>query len=100
MNILQGIDSPVQFCVSLNHARAIDESSIIRRIQYSHPVFTPEAVIAQKQHSFINGDQRTYFCGAYWRNGFHEDGVVSALAALKHFKERLRNEERNIRRTG
>ena len=100
MNILQGIDGPVQFCVTLNHAGAIREDRIVRRFQYSHPVFTPEAVAAQKQHAFVNGDNRTYFCGAYWGNGFHEDGVVSALAALEHFKERLQFEKRNIRRAG
>jgi predicted NAD/FAD-binding protein len=100
MNILQGIEAPVQFCVTLNHAQAIRNDRIIQRIQYSHPVFTPEAITAQKQHAVVNGDRRTYFCGAYWRNGFHEDGVVSSLAALENFQERLRYEKRDIRRAG
>jgi predicted NAD/FAD-binding protein len=100
MNILQGIKAPVTFCVTLNHELPIRAERIIKRIQYSHPVFTPGSIEAQKRHAEINGAYRTYYCGAYWRNGFHEDGVVSALAALEHFEERRRNEERNFRRTG
>lgn len=98
MNILQRIQAPETFCVTLNHTNAIDPGKIIETIQYSHPVFTPEAVAAQKQHAAINGAQRTYYCGAYWRNGFHEDGVVSALAALEHFKQRNEHEQRDLRR--
>jgi predicted NAD/FAD-binding protein len=100
LNILQGIDAPVQFCVSLNHARSIDPSRIIRRIPYAHPLFTREAVIAQGRQAELNGRQRTYFCGAYWRFGFHEDGVVSALNALDHFCEREGYAQRNLRRAG
>ncbi len=100
MNILQGIKAPATFCVTLNHALAIRSDKIIKRFQYSHPVFTPESIQAQKRHAEINGAYRTYYCGAYWRNGFHEDGVVSALKALKHFEERLENEQRDFRRAG
>jgi len=100
MNILQGIRSPEAICVTLNRTEAIDPAKVIRTVQYSHPVFTPEAVAAQKRHAEINGDRRTYYCGAYWRYGFHEDGVVSALNAIQHFKERNRHEQRNLRRAG
>jgi predicted NAD/FAD-binding protein len=100
MNILQSIKAPVEFCVTLNHSHAIAEEKVIRKIQYSHPVFTPGAVAAQSRHAEINGARQTYYCGAYWRYGFHEDGVVSALAALRHFEERIQHEERNIRRAG
>jgi len=89
MNILQGIQAPVQFCVSLNHTDAIHPDKIIQRFEYRHPVFTTASVAAQQRQADINGVNRTYFCGAYWRNGFHEDGVVSALDALKHFRNRL-----------
>ena len=68
--------------------------------RYDHPVFTPEAVAAQARHAEISGRRRTYFCGAYWRYGFHEDGVVSALAALQQFKQQSRDEERDLRRAG
>lgn len=100
MNILQGIKAPATFCVTLNHALAIRSDKIIKRFQYSHPVFTPESIQAQKRHAEINGAYRTYYCGAYWRNGFHEDGVVSALSALQHFEEHLENEQRDFRRAG
>ena len=83
MNILQGIDAPVEFCVTLNNTAAIDRSKIIARFEYRHPMFTPDAVAAQQRHAEISGVDRTYYCGAYWRYGFHEDGVVSALAAVK-----------------
>ena len=89
MNILQGIDAQAQFCVTLNNTAAIDERRVIEVMHYSHPVFTPAAVAAQARHRELNGARRTYYCGAYWRNGFHEDGVVSALNALEHFGEDL-----------
>ena len=87
MNILQGLNAPQQFCVTLNHTHAIDPEKILRVIQYSHPVFTQKAVAAQQRHREINGARRTYYCGAYWRYGFHEDGVISALAAVEHFMQ-------------
>ena len=86
MNILQNLEAPIQFCVTLNHTSAIDPGKIIQTINYTHPVFTEKAVAAQKRHREINGARRTYFCGAYWRYGFHEDGVVSAMDALEHFQ--------------
>ena len=87
MNILQGLDSGSTYCVTLNYTDQIDEGKILKTIEYHHPVFTPESIIAQNNHRLINGTSRTYYCGAYWRNGFHEDGVVSALNALSHFKQ-------------
>lgn len=99
MNILQSIDAPVQFCVTLNNTRAIDPDKIIKRITYYHPVFTPDGVAAQARQADINGVNRTYFCGAYWRFGFHEDGVVSALNALQHFKEQ-QHAQLSLRRAG
>lgn len=87
MNILQSLQAPVQFCVTLNNSRAIDPARVIKRLTYHHPVFTPGAVAAQSRQAQINGVNRTYYCGAYWRYGFHEDGVVSALNAVQHFKE-------------
>ena len=99
MNILQGLDAPVQFCVTLNNSKPIHKRSIIDRITYDHPVYTPDSVAAQQRQQEINGVNRTYFCGAYWRNGFHEDGVVSALNALQHFDEK-NHEELYLRRAG
>ena len=100
MNILQCLDAPVQFCVTLNNSDAIDPEKVIARLEYDHPMFTPEAVAAQSQHAAISGVDRTYYCGAYWRYGFHEDGVVTALAAVEQLKDRIRHEERYLRRAG
>jgi predicted NAD/FAD-binding protein len=87
MNILQHIDAPVQFCVTLNNSSDVRARTVINRVTYHHPVYTAESIGAQQRQREINGANRTYFCGAYWRNGFHEDGVVSALSALEHFNE-------------
>jgi len=88
MNILQSLDAPEPFLVTLNHSDAIDPARIVKRIRYEHPLYTREGVAAQARQHEINGPLNTYFCGAYWRFGFHEDGVVSALAALEHFRQR------------
>jgi predicted NAD/FAD-binding protein len=88
LNRLQGLTSRQQYFVTLNSAQRIRPDSIIRKISYEHPVFNIESVAAQSRQSEINGVRQTYFCGAYWRNGFHEDGVVSALNALADFERR------------
>ena len=92
MNILQGFDCSEQFCVTLNNSDAIDQSKVLKRMNYQHPVYTPQSVAAQQRQAEINC-QRTFYCGAYWRYGFHEDGVVSALDALEHFKKSLGSEQ-------
>ena len=92
MNILQGFDCSEQFCVTLNNSDAIDQSKVLKRMKYQHPVYTPQSVAAQQRQAEINC-QRTFYCGAYWRYGFHEDGVVSALDALEHFKKSLGSEQ-------
>ncbi|WMN62141.1 FAD-dependent oxidoreductase (plasmid) [Pseudoalteromonas xiamenensis] len=79
MNILQGLKTKEQFCVTLNGESAIDKSKIIRTFSYSHPVFNKQSLLAQSRRSEINGQQNTFYCGAYWYNGFHEDGVRSAV---------------------
>jgi len=99
MNILQSLDAPQPFLVTLNHSDAIDPERVIARIDYDHPLYTPRGVAAQARQREINGPLHTYFCGAYWRFGFHEDGVVSALHALEHFGEQ-RHAQRTLRRTG
>lgn len=87
MNLLQGIPGEIDYIVSLNQEELIDPARVLVKRQYQHPVFTPEAVAAQRRWNDINGKQRTWFCGAWWGWGFHEDGtrsaqrVVDALAA-------------------
>jgi len=85
MNILQSLDAPVEFLVTLNRDADIDPKTILRRITYHHPLYTREGVAAQARHAEISGQRQTYYCGAYWRFGFHEDGVVSALEVCKQF---------------
>lgn len=87
MNILQGIKSETEFCVTLNAKHKIDPKKILGEYQYAHPVFSREAIQAQSKWPLINGVNRTWFCGAYWFNGFHEDGVNSALRVVKALKE-------------
>ena len=79
MNILQGINSPETFCVTLNDTASINPHKILGRFTYDHPVFSLEGMAAQGRWDEINGVNNTWYCGAYWHNGFHEDGVVSAL---------------------
>ncbi len=100
MNILQSLGAPETFCVTLNHTAAIDPARIIGRYEYAHPVFTPAAVAAQARQREISQGRRTSYCGAYWRNGFHEDGVVSALSALNYFAEDRNYAQRDLRRAG
>ena len=89
MNILQRIGAPQELCVSLNLARAIDPDKIFRKIDYHHPVYNPGSLIAHRRHPEINGVNRTFYAGAYWGYGFHEDGVNSALEVCKHFNKAL-----------
>ncbi len=99
MNILQGLQASETFCVTLNDTHSVDPDKIIRHMQYQHPLFTAPGVAAQRRHREINGKHRTWYCGAYWRFGFHEDGVVSALNALHDFKE-YNDAQSSLRRAG
>ena len=87
MNLLQGLDAPETFCVTLNRAQAVDPAKVLKRLVYHHPLYTPEAVAAQARQAELNAGRRTYYCGAYWGFGFHEDGVASALRAISHFEK-------------
>ncbi|MGD8519732.1 MAG: FAD-dependent oxidoreductase [Desulfobacterales bacterium] len=89
MNILQSIGAPRELCVSLNLSKAIDPAKIHQEMIYHHPVYDPASLAARKSHSEINGINRTYYAGAYWGYGFHEDGVSSALEVCKHFGKTL-----------
>jgi predicted NAD/FAD-binding protein len=87
MNILQGLQSEAPILVTLNHVDWINPAKVIKRLTYMHPLYTVAGAAAQARHADISGYNRTAYAGAYWRNGFHEDGVVSALAALQHFEQ-------------
>lgn len=82
MNLLQGLDCERDYFVSLNRDD-IDPAHVLRRISYSHPVFTAATVAAQRRHAEVDGSNRVHFCGAYWGYGFHEDGVKSGLVVAE-----------------
>jgi len=85
MNMLQSLDAPETFLVTLNNSDAIAEDKIINRFIYDHPSYTLDGMVARQRREEICGVNRTHFCGAYWYNGFHEDGVRSALDVTRRF---------------
>jgi predicted NAD/FAD-binding protein len=90
MSMLQGLEAPEPFCVTLNRSGEIDPAKVIARMTYDHPCYDHAAVAAQRRRTEISGVNRTYFCGAYWGFGFHEDGVCSGLAAVDDLEQRCR----------
>ena len=82
MNLLQGIESPEPFVVTLNRSEAIDPAKVLARMRYHHPVYSQASVKAQTRKAEIQGVRRTWFAGAYWGWGFHEDGMRSAVAVV------------------
>ena len=83
MNKLQNLKAERDYFVTLNCADDIDPRSVLYDVQYTHPVYTPASPVSQRAIAALNGSQNTYFCGAYMRYGFHEDGVISALNVTK-----------------
>jgi predicted NAD/FAD-binding protein len=79
MNLLQGIASPDPLIVTLNPVRPIDPSATLKTLRYQHPIHSHESVAAQDRKHDIQGKHRSWFAGAYWGFGFHEDGVRSAV---------------------
>lgn len=79
MNQLQRLSAPENFCVTLNCTQRIDPARILRRMRYQHPIYCSASVAAQARRNEINGHNRTWFAGAYWGWGFHEDGMRSAV---------------------
>ena len=85
MNILQNLESEKTYCVTLNNSKDINNDKIIKELTYHHPLYDMNSFYAQKNKDKICGKNNTYFCGAYWGYGFHEDGVNSALDVCKKF---------------
>ena len=84
MNMLQGLNAKRTYCVTLNADDMIDNDKVIARFTYAHPQFSVQSTQAQARWANINGVSNTWFCGAYWGNGFHEDGVLSACTVATH----------------
>ena len=93
MNILQHIQSEHTFSVTLNSTKKINPNKILRSFTYHHPVFTTESIAAQQRKDEVQGKKSTWFCGAYWYNGFHEDGVRSALDVVQGLEEKYREQK-------
>lgn len=86
MNSLQGVSDKVNYYVSLNADDMIAPDKILRRISYEHPLFDLSAIEAQKRLPELNRrgrDQTTYYCGSYFRYGFHEDAFGSAVTLCR-----------------
>jgi predicted NAD/FAD-binding protein len=79
MNLLQSLRSPEPFVVTLNRTADIASDKIIAKMRYQHPVFDHASVAAKARRKEINGVNRTWFAGAYWGFGFHEDGLRSGM---------------------
>ena len=86
MNILQNIKSKDDLLVTLNPKNPIPKEKIIKKLEYGHPKFSKESIFAQKNNKKISGKNRSFYAGAYWGKGFHEDGVKSAYEAVKIFE--------------
>lgn len=83
LNRLQALDEPLAYCVSLNCDEWVDPARVLRRISYAHPLFSADSVAAQPRLAGLGHDRRTAFCGAWQGWGFHEDGLVSGIAAAQ-----------------
>jgi predicted NAD/FAD-binding protein len=86
---LQRLGTTAPILLSLNRSSAVAPGQILQTISYRHPAYTRDSIAAQRRFDDINGVRRTYFCGAYWGYGFHEDGVNSALAVARYFGKTL-----------
>lgn len=89
MSRLQGIDAPETFCLTLNQTAALDPQRILARFVHAHPQYNQAGIEAQARWRELCGAQHSYYCGAYWGHGLHEDGVVSALRVGEAFGEYL-----------
>jgi predicted NAD/FAD-binding protein len=87
MNILQNIKTKDSLLVTLNPKLPISKGKVIKKLQYTHPKFSKDSVSAQLKNKIISGKNRTFYSGAYWGKGFHEDGVKSAYEAVKIFED-------------
>ncbi len=84
MNRLQNISNNQDYFLSINDPSLIEPNKILKVIQYEHPIFTVEAMQAQKSlHLLNNNDNNTYYCGSYFKYGFHEDALASAIEICK-----------------
>lgn len=82
---LQGHYTSTPILQTLNPNQSIESTKVIRQLPFEHPLFDTQAYAAQQRRDELHEDGKIYYCGAYWRYGFHEDGVLSALDVCAHF---------------
>ena len=85
MNRLQTLDTPEDYCVTLNDSGTVNDREVLKQMTYYHPLYTAQAIRAQQRWIEISNVDRIHYCGAYWFNGFHEDGLNSALRVARSF---------------
>jgi predicted NAD/FAD-binding protein len=98
LTALQRLPTRQQFLVTLNAPGAVDPSKVIRQLSYMHPLYNSRSMAAQQRWAEINGQNRSYFCGAYWGYGFHEDGVLSGMAVARSINGQKIDEKLHLRR--
>lgn len=89
LNRLQPLPFAQPVMVSLNPLRPIASEQVLGEFDYDHPVFDSAAIAAQRQLADLQGQQHTWFCGAWTGYGFHEDGLKSGLAAAQAVRDSL-----------
>ncbi len=86
LNKLQNLKSNTNYFLTLNPIYELKESEIIKKVEFTHPYFNSETLKYQKELNLLQGKKRTWFSGAYFGYGFHEDGIKSAINLMKNFK--------------
>jgi predicted NAD/FAD-binding protein len=89
MNALQGVSQKKDYFVSLNSSKKIDPESVLYSTEYDHPIFTLKAIQAQRELPSLNHEGRLFFCGSYFRYGFHEDACKSGFDAASAVRKYL-----------
>jgi len=85
MNRLQCLEAQRHYCVTLNPLQGIPQERVLQAMNYTHPMYSIEAMATQDQLRRLNGQRNTFFCGSYLGYGFHEDGVRSAVDVARSF---------------
>jgi uncharacterized protein len=89
MNRLQSLQTKQDYIVTLNPVTEVNQNSIIRELNYDHPMFSPESIATQPELELLNGKSNVYYCGSYFNYGFHEDAACSGAKVAAHFGVKL-----------
>ncbi len=86
LNKLQNLETSKNYFLTLNPISTINENSVIKKVNFTHPFLNSENTALQKDLKLIQGKKRTWFCGSYFGYGFHEDGLKSSIDLINNFK--------------